>query len=102
MTTKTRKTTRKAADQIVMDSQFEAELSGDYEKTEAGHVYGMEDGSTVVVTFSGELVHFPAEDMPLEDEGCFTWLWDAQACIDDGPVSSDGMPFNPAGLWEIN
>ena len=53
----THRTTRKAADAIVRASEFEALLDGEYERNELGHVYGLEDGSAVVVTLSGALRH---------------------------------------------
>ena len=57
---------RKAADAIVRASEFEALLDGEYERNELGHVYGLEDGSAVVVTFDGELSSPDRPTMTLE------------------------------------
>lgn len=44
------------ADELVMDSEYGPILDGDFEVTEDGYTYGLEDGTSVTVLFSGEIV----------------------------------------------
>lgn len=50
--------TQDQADNVIHSSEkYRDRLDDYYEATEAGHVYGLENGSVVVVTHSGSIVH---------------------------------------------
>ena len=55
------KLTQEQADTIVSESRYDAMLDGDFEISPNGYVYGLEDGSSVVVSFRGELSHVTAQ-----------------------------------------
>ena len=45
------------ADELVADSMYEMMLDGDFEETEDGFVYGLEDGTALLVSFDGTMTH---------------------------------------------
>jgi hypothetical protein len=45
-------------DSIILGSEYAGLLSGDNEQHEDGFLYGLEDGTAVLVTWAGKIIHF--------------------------------------------
>lgn len=89
MTTRTT-ITMQEADEIIQASEYDLILDGDFEMHDLGYVYGLENGETVLVTFSGKIISGTKLEAALEMLNASEHFENWDGTVD---LSDDGIVF---------